>query len=140
MAALTALFTNNIYTNNIDISIPTHTHTHPETELPDESIYGVVQSELIRFSRNSSEEPLFMYAAMRMLKHQVRMGYDTDKLIRKVRQFCAKVPSLYYEPNERDVQRRLIKCIRAEQRQVDLDNATVTQANIEAAKAFIHNL
>ena len=57
------------------------------TELSDQCKYGVVTSQLFRFSRRCNRSNNFWEATRHLLEHMVGVGYKASQLLRKVKAF-----------------------------------------------------
>ena len=60
------------------------------TALGEACKYGIVHSQLHRFSRRLRRLPLFCRAAGQLLAHMITHGYDRCKLWKRVKQFSAR--------------------------------------------------
>ena len=70
-------------------------YQRPSTMLSDQCIYGVVYSEMARFSRRCSRKQEFMMATKRMVNKMVDMEYEASKIEAKIKKFVRKVPHLF---------------------------------------------
>lgn len=52
-----------------------------------------------RFAKRCSREKEFVAASKRMVKMMVKLGYDPEKIKRKVYKFEEQVPQLYFKNN-----------------------------------------
>ena len=84
-------------------------YQQPNTQLADACVYGVVYSEMNRFSKRCSEEEDFVKAVTRMTTTMVRMGYNKGKIKSKVQRFAKEVPQLFFRNGAREWARRICK-------------------------------
>ena len=75
--------------------------------LTDASLYGVVFSEMGRFSRRCSRKEEFMQASVRMMDKMVEVGYNVRKVEAKVKKFVRRVPHLYGMPAKWQIEKPL---------------------------------
>ena len=62
---------------------------HIETELSTQCKYGVIHSQMHRFSRRLRRAPLFCKATGQLLANLIQHGYDRARLWDKVKRFSA---------------------------------------------------
>ena len=84
-------------------------YQQPNTQLADACVYGVVYSEMNRFSKRCSEEEDFVKAVTRMTTTMIRMGYNKGKIKSKVQRFAKEVPQLFFRNGAREWSRRICK-------------------------------
>ena len=87
-------------------------YQRPTTMLTDQCIYGVVYSEMCRFSRRCSRLGDFMAASRRMVEKMIDMGYEADKINAKIKKVVTRVPRLYNCYARGKVQRPLMNVVR----------------------------